>query len=311
VIGLAGRRLGFGAGGAVPDLSVTKAVELAQSADELGYDIFTLSDHLHSRRATVEPWTVLSAVAATTRRIAVGTNVLALPYRPPAVLAKMAETLDRLSAGRLVLGLGGGGYDTEFVAFGLAQRGPRAKVDALREAIEILRGLWQEDSADFDGEHFHVRDASIAPKPEHHIPIWLGSYGPRSLALTGALADGWVPSLGRIGLAEARRMRSAVRAAAIAAGRDPDEVTCACNVNVRIDPAGVPSPQLVTGSVPTVVDQLVEIVGAGFTELLIGSGSVAEQEQLARDVFPEVRERAVRLGLADAPLPEAAHGTSR
>ena len=123
-------------------------------------------------------------------------NVLGLPYRAPAVTAKMAETLDRLSGGRLVVGLGTGGYDAEFAAFGLAQRTPGRKVAALGEAVQIIRGLWREPGFTFSGEHFATAGARIEPRPAHPIPLWLGTYGPRALAITGTLADGWVPSLG-------------------------------------------------------------------------------------------------------------------
>lgn len=284
-----GRQLGFGAGGIVGGRSAAHLLDLAQSADELGYDLFTLSDHLHSQRPTFEPWTALTWIAAKTKNIGVGTNVLGLPYRPPPVLAKMAETLDRVSGGRLVLGLGAGGYDHEFTAFGLSVRSPGEKISAQREAIHIMRALWAQESTSFVGEQFTVREARIDPPPTHPIPIWLGSYGPRALAMTGQIADGWLPSLGRMTLGEASAMREVVRSSARAAGRDPDAITCACNIGVRVDPAQAPSPGTVAGSVPAVVEQLVAIVEAGFTFLLIGSTTVQEQELLAREVIPQVR----------------------
>jgi alkanesulfonate monooxygenase SsuD/methylene tetrahydromethanopterin reductase-like flavin-dependent oxidoreductase (luciferase family) len=157
----------------------------AIEAEALGFDLFSISDHLHTDSPRYEPWTALTWVAAATARIGVVTNVLGLPYRSPAVTAKMAETLDRLSCGRLVLGLGVGGFDHEFAAFGLAQRTAGQKVTALGEAITIIRGLWTQDSVSYDGEHFHVAGARIEPRPAHQIPIWLGTYGARGLRLTG------------------------------------------------------------------------------------------------------------------------------
>ncbi|MGH2651238.1 MAG: LLM class flavin-dependent oxidoreductase, partial [Actinomycetota bacterium] len=91
----------------------------ARHAEELGFDLVTLWDHLYGTRPSYETWTLLTWMAASTSRISVGTNVLGLPYRNPVVIAKMAETLDRLSGGRLILGLGAGGNDAEFEAFGL------------------------------------------------------------------------------------------------------------------------------------------------------------------------------------------------
>ncbi len=296
---ITGRQLGFGAGGAITGLDAAQTVDLAQSADELGFDLFTLSDHLHSQRPIAEPLTALTWIAATTTRIEIGTNVLGLPYRPPPVLAKTAETLDRLSGGRLVLGLGAGGYDHEFSAFGLTVRTPGAKIAAQREAITILRSLWSQRTTTFEGTQFTVREAAIDPLPEHPIPIWLGSYGPRALALTGELADGWVPSLGRIGLAKAVEMREVVRAAAVAAGRDPDDITCATNVGARVDPSATSTPGLLTGNADAVARQLVEVVEAGFTYLLLGAPTVRDQELLARDVLPQVRAAVAERGLLD------------
>jgi probable F420-dependent oxidoreductase len=299
VSAIIGQRLGFGAGGIIGAMSATELVELATSADELGFDLFTLSDHLHGRRPTLEPWTALTTIAARTSSIEVAPNVLGLPYREPAVLAKMAETLDRLSGGRVVLGVGAGGYDQEFEAFGLTVRTPARKITAQREAIHVLRSLWTQPSTSFAGSEFTVREASIAPRPQHPIPIWLGSYGPRALALTGEVADGWLPSLGRITLDQAVAMRASVRAAARAAGRDPDSITCACNVVVVIDPTREPAPGVLAGGVPSVVEQILEIVAAGFTVLLIHSLTVGQQEALARDVFPAVRAAVAERGLAD------------
>jgi len=295
------QHLGFGAGGAVRVESTAELLDLAQSADALGFNLFTLSDHLHSDHFTLDPWTALSWLAGRTDRIELGTNVLGLPYRAPAVLAKSAETLDRVSGGRLVLGLGAGGYDHEFDAFGLTVRTPAAKITAQREAIEILRSLWSQTSTTITGQEFSVTEARITPRPAHRIPIWLGSYGPRALALTGQVADGWLPSLGRIDLHQATEMRRKVRAAARAAGRDPDSITCATNATTRIDPSETSRPGLITGSVTRVIEQLVEIVEAGFTILLLGPQTTAQQELLAAEVLPAVRAEAADRGLIRVP----------
>src|SRR6266516_7360552 len=112
-------------------------VATAQQAEALGFDFVSVSDHLHGQQPAFETWTLLSWLAACTSRIGVATRVLAVPYRNPAVTAKMAETLDRLSGGRLVLGLGGGYTDEEFRGFGLGVPSPRDKVDGMEEAIRI------------------------------------------------------------------------------------------------------------------------------------------------------------------------------
>jgi alkanesulfonate monooxygenase SsuD/methylene tetrahydromethanopterin reductase-like flavin-dependent oxidoreductase (luciferase family) len=112
------------------------------------------------------------------------------------MVAKMAEALDRLSGGRLILGLGGGYSDQEFRAFGLRVPTAREKVDGMAEAIQIAHGLWSEPAFTLDGRHHRTVAAPLEPKPAHHIPIWLGTFGPRALTITGRLADGWIPSLG-------------------------------------------------------------------------------------------------------------------
>lgn len=137
------------------------------------------------------------------------------------MLAKQAETLDRVSGGRFVLGLGAGGYDHEFSAFGLTVRTPGEKIRAQREAVAILRGLWSQPSTTLRGTEFSVTDARIEPRPAHPIPIWLGSYGPRALELTGQIADGWLPR-SAASISRGRRRCGRPCATAVAAGRDPD-----------------------------------------------------------------------------------------
>jgi alkanesulfonate monooxygenase SsuD/methylene tetrahydromethanopterin reductase-like flavin-dependent oxidoreductase (luciferase family) len=298
-----GQRAGFGV---VQGLGTTDPERLAHDArlaEALGFDMFCLADHLHGDRPTVEPWTALTWVAAATTTIEVMPNVLGLPYRAPAVTAKMAETLDRLSAGRLVLGLGTGGYDAEFTAFGLAERTPRQKVDALAEALRITKGLWNEPVFSYEGAHFSVREARVEPKPQHQIPVWLGSYGPRSLRLAGALADGWIPSLGRIGLDRLRVMRAEVRGAAEAAGRDPDEITCAVNLVVTFDAtadqdaasAAASSGMVwrpVSGNSETIAERLIEVAQAGFTFFNLIPNGPRCLERFAAEVMPVVRREA-------------------
>jgi probable F420-dependent oxidoreductase len=268
----------------------------ATTAERVGFDFVSASDHLHGDQPTYEPWTMLSWIAAATTRIAVATRVLAVPYRHPAVVAKMAATLDRLSGGgRLILGLGGGYSDEEFHAFGLGTRSPRDKVDGMEEAIRIVRGLWAQPRFTFDGRLYRTDEASLEPRPSGRIPIWLGTYGPRALAVTGRLADGWIPSLGFAPPAQVAVMRERVLAAAREAGRDPAEITCAYNVPVRVDDRAEATPDVVAGPPEVVCERLAGFAAMGFTALnLIPVGSdVAEQvEQLGSEIVPAVRAAA-------------------
>jgi alkanesulfonate monooxygenase SsuD/methylene tetrahydromethanopterin reductase-like flavin-dependent oxidoreductase (luciferase family) len=278
-----------------PDGLVAKAVR----AESLGFDLFSLPDHLHSDRPALEPWTALAFAAAATERITLLPNVLALPYRSPAVTAKMAETFDRLSGGRLILGLGAGSHDPEFAAFGLAQRSPGEKVAALAEAIKVIRGLWDTPGFTFAGDHFRVEEARIEPRPGRRIPIWTGAYGPRALGLTAALADGWLPSIGRIGLAGATELRSAVLSGLRDHGRDSEPFTFATNVALRFQPGAespVPGWQLLSGTADSVAGRLTEIVQAGFTVLNMLIPDPGDVERFATEVMPAVRKNAGQPG---------------
>jgi len=292
---ISGQHLGFGLVSGFTGADPDDLVAEAQHAEALGYDTYNLSDHLHGDRPTWEPWTALTWVAAATERINVATDVLGLPYRAPAVLAKTAETLDRLSRGRLVLGLGSGGYDAEFSAFGLALRTPGQQVAALGEAVRVIRALWAGGAVSLHGEHYRVREARIEPRPAHRIPIWLGTYGPRALTLTGTLADGWIPSLQRMDFAQSLEMLARVRTAAAAAGRDPDEITCACNVQVLFDDRRVPTSRLIAGGSEAIAEQLVTIARAGFTfPQVFGLSRPDDRERFAAEVIPLVHREFAR-----------------
>jgi alkanesulfonate monooxygenase SsuD/methylene tetrahydromethanopterin reductase-like flavin-dependent oxidoreductase (luciferase family) len=265
----------------------------ARLAERLGFDFVSASDHLHGDSPTFEPWTLLSSIAAATATLRVATRVLAVPYRHPAVVAKMAETLDRLSGGRLILGLGGGHLDDEFRAFGLRVPTRRDKVDGVAETIRIARGLWSAPGFTFEGRLYRTEEARLSPKPGHRIPLWLGMYKPRGLALTGRLADGWIPSYGFAPPDEVKVLRQQVLAAARDAGRDPEEITCAYNLEIRVDETGTQAPGVVSGSPEALVERLIDFRRMGFSafNVIAGGPDRAEQiERLAGEVLPAVRD---------------------
>ena len=265
----------------------------ARLAEDLGFDYVSTSDHLNGKTPTYEPWTLLTTVAAVTSRVRVLTRVLAIPYRNPAVLAKMAETLDRLSNGRLILGLGGGYSDDEFRAFGLAVPTNRDKVDAVAEQIAIARALWSEPSATYEGRLYGVHEAVMEPKPESTIPIWLGMYKPRGLALTGREADGWIPSIGFAPPPVVTGLLARVREAAEAAGRNPADITAAYNMLVRVGEDQPGNVMTVSGPPAAVAEQLIGFTKLGFTSFNLattGPDRLEEIELLGRDVLPAVRQ---------------------
>ena len=238
---------------------------------------------------------MLAWIAAATSRIGVATRVLGVPYRNPAMVAKMAETLDRLSGGRLVLGLGGGHSDEEFRAFGMRVPTARDKIGGLEEAVRIARGLWSDEAFTFHGRLHHTSEAHLEPKPGRRIPIWLGTFGPRGLGLTGRLADGWIPSLSFAPPEKARAMRDRVLAAAEEAGRDPAEITCAYNVAVRIQDRPGDDPAAVSGPAEAVVEKLLGFAAMGFTSFNFapaGPDPERQTELLAEEVLPVLRKES-------------------
>ena len=271
----------------------TDAVGDARRAEELGFDFVSVNDHLHGTAPRHETWTLLTWIAASTERVGVLPRVLALPYRNPAVLAKMAETLDRLSGGRLLLGLGGGYSDEEFRAFGLGTRTPGEKVDALEEGIEVLRGVWSERFT-FEGRFYRTEGADIEPKPERRIPIWLGTLGPRALDLTGRLADGWVPSYENAPPERVPELRDRILRSAEGSGRDPAELTLVYNVAIRVEPEPGDDPEVLSGPPEHLAERLVSFAGLGFGafNLIPEGGGPGQAERLAREVLPMVRTDA-------------------
>jgi alkanesulfonate monooxygenase SsuD/methylene tetrahydromethanopterin reductase-like flavin-dependent oxidoreductase (luciferase family) len=265
----------------------------SRAAERLGFDFVSASDHLNGQTASYEPWTLLTAVAASTTRIRVLTRVLAVPYRHPAVLAKMAETLDRLSDGRVMLGLGGGYVDEEFRSFGLPVPTNRDKVDGVAEAIDIALSIWSEPSATVEGRLYRVEGAIVHPKPGHRIPIWLGMYKPRGLALTGRVADGWIPSLGFAPPDVVGGLWEQVRAAARDVGRDPAEITASYNLLVRVGEAAPGQATTVAGSPEAVAEQLIGFTGLGFTSfnvVPVGPDRMEQIERFGQDVLPLLRD---------------------
>jgi alkanesulfonate monooxygenase SsuD/methylene tetrahydromethanopterin reductase-like flavin-dependent oxidoreductase (luciferase family) len=178
-------------------LGVKRIIESAKLADELGIDFLLLTDHYMTpiSNQTVDAWTALAALAVETERIRLGTCVTPIPFRPPQLLAKVVATVDQLSNGRAILGVGAGWHRQEFEAYSSWDDG-KVRVGKTREGIELMRKLWMSDKpVDFDGEYYKVIDSVLEPKPvqKPHPPLWFGTTGAYMLKLAGRYADGWVP----------------------------------------------------------------------------------------------------------------------
>jgi alkanesulfonate monooxygenase SsuD/methylene tetrahydromethanopterin reductase-like flavin-dependent oxidoreductase (luciferase family) len=206
-------------------------VELSRLADVAGLDIVSFQDHPY-QSAFLDTWTLLSVVAAATTNVRVAPNVANLPLRPPVVLARSAASLDILSGGRVELGIGAGTYHDALVALGLPRLTAGQSVDALAEAVDIIRAIWAADGpVHHDGTHFQLDGVESGPPPAHDIEIWLGAYKPRMLRLTGAKADGWLPSQGYIDMQKLPELNARIDAAAETAGRPPEAIRRMLNIN--------------------------------------------------------------------------------
>jgi alkanesulfonate monooxygenase SsuD/methylene tetrahydromethanopterin reductase-like flavin-dependent oxidoreductase (luciferase family) len=268
-------------------------LELAIAADRAGLDLVTFQDHPY-QAGFLDTWTVLTFVAARTERVHISGNVLGLPLRPPAVLARAAATLDILSGGRFELGIGAGAFWDGIAAMGGRRRTPGQGVDALREAIELIRDLWDTEASGVvrhAGEYYPMVGAKRGPKPAHDIGVWVGSYKPRMLALTGTHADGWLPSFEYLpgGAASLSELNGRIDEAAVKAGRAPSQVRRLMNfMSVDFSSNGRGS---LIGPPKEWVNRLTTLVlEHGITAFVIGGDDLGITERFAAEVAPAVRE---------------------
>ncbi|MBI3647394.1 MAG: LLM class flavin-dependent oxidoreductase [Actinobacteria bacterium] len=214
-------------------ISFRAMAERAQEAERIGFDSVWISDHFFYSFArygaspaplgSLEPMTALAGVAALTERIRIGTLVLCAPFRHPALVAKMAATIDRISGGRLDLGVGAGWFEEEFVAFGYGFGSVGERFARLESTLRVLTASFEDAPATLDAESVRVRGARLQPAPvqEPRPPVWLGAKGgDRSLRLAARHADGWNTVWRWSPEAYAGRV-AAARAACEAEGRDP------------------------------------------------------------------------------------------
>jgi probable F420-dependent oxidoreductase len=213
--------------------SFQEVARWAARAEELGFDSVWISDHFFltlsryggsdAPQGSLEPMTALAGLAARTSRVRIGTLVACAQFRHPAVLAKMASTIDLLSGGRLDLGIGAGWFDRELEAFGYPASARIHRFGLLEEQLEILRRLFSNGPSSYDGRDTTLRDAVMRPRAHQRPgpPVWLGSKGgPRTLSMAARLADGW-NSVWRWDPAEYAGRVAAARRAWADAGRDP------------------------------------------------------------------------------------------
>lgn len=258
--------------------SYTTIRERALQAEEAGLDSVWLYDHLLFRfpdQPTVgiwEIWTVLSALAEATERVEIGTVVLCVPFRNPAILAKMADTLDEVSAGRLILGLGAGWHQPEFDAFGVPFDHKAARFE---EALEIITPLLREGSVDYQGTYYSAPNCELRPRGPRPrgLPIMVASSGPRMLRLTAQYADSW--NTAWLGSPEPLAERRAkLEAACAEVNRDPSTLEVTVGVNVSYEngaPAGdTEAPRHLSGSPSEIASTLDAYKQLGVGHLICG-----------------------------------------
>ncbi|WP_370327508.1 LLM class flavin-dependent oxidoreductase [Euzebya sp.] len=268
-------------------------VELARVADHAGLDLVAFQDHPY-QPAFADTWTLLSYVAAVTHRIDLVPDVANLPLRNPAVLARSAASLDRLSGGRVELGLGAGAFWDAIVAMGGRRLSAGESVQALEEAIAIIRGIWAADERGrlvVDGDHHRVDGAKRGPAPAHDMGIWVGAYGPRMLELIGRLADGWLPSLGYLsdGPAALRDMSRRIDEGAASAGRDPGDVRRLLNIEGRFGPR---AEGVLQGPPERWAEDLVDMaLEHGISGFILQTDEAETIERFAGEVAPAVRQQ--------------------
>ncbi len=285
---------------------VRQVLAMGPLAEDLGYDSIWVMDHLFNTgyirerlddKPYYHPLATLSHLTATTTRVGLGTSVLVLPYHNPVELAKYTATLDHMSGGRVLLGVGVGAMTEEFEALGVSMRQRGALTN---ECIAIMKELWTNPDPSYRSSRWHFSDLKFAPKPvqKPHIPLWIGGSSPGAMKRAATMGDGWHPSgltpeQFNVGREEVRKMASA-------AGRDPNSL--AMSIRVEVEVHGKPSSQRAQGRSRLPGNDIEEMMagirayesaGVQHIVLALNSGDVpkltALMENIAKQVMPQFR----------------------
>ncbi len=286
----------------------SEVLDVAQRAEAVGWHGLWYADHYMtdtpdgapSDAAVLECWAVLAGLAAAVPRLRLGSLVSPTTVHHPAVLAKRACTVDHISGGRLVLGIGAGWQVNEHRAYGIELYPPGERVGRFVEAIEILRDLLQQDRTTKAGRHFTVTDAPCQPKAvQDPLPIMVGASGPRMLRATARFADEW-NTWGD--LPQAAQRSVVLEEACEAVGRDPGTVRRSVQAMLFVteDQAAtdklrerVPAGRCLIGSAPEMVDAMGRYGEMGFDEFIVPDFNLGASAEARWEAFERIREDVV------------------
>jgi len=229
--------------GLPPDLAeVNRLLPQAKACDAAGLDVVSIPDHPNFADR-VDAYAAIGMVLGATRRLSGVVNLTNIGIRSAPLLARTVASLSALSEGRVILGVGAGSLWDELARLGATPRSPAEAVQAMEETIRVVHALTGGGPpVDFAGQFFQLRGAEPSPQPTP--AIWTGSQGPRSLAVTGRLADGWIPAHAADWRSpQVNAWRPLIDAAAVAAGRDPADIVTIYNVGGQITDRAVPKPR--------------------------------------------------------------------
>jgi alkanesulfonate monooxygenase SsuD/methylene tetrahydromethanopterin reductase-like flavin-dependent oxidoreductase (luciferase family) len=269
-----------------------QAVGLAVTADRAGLDLATFQDHPYVSRFH-DTWTLISYAAARTERIKLSGNVLNLPLRNPAMLARSHAALDRLTGGRIEMGIGAGAFWDGVEGMGGRRLTPGQSIAALDEAIDVIRQVWAAQlpgPVQVRGSYYEVVGAKRGPAPAHDMSIWVGAYKPRILRLVGKAADGVLPSLSYLpgGPSDYADINDRIDDSATSHGRSPSDIRRLLNINGTFSEFGR---SFLNGPAEQWAEDLAGLtLEYGISAFILGTDNPAEIQEFAAEVAPAVRE---------------------
>jgi probable F420-dependent oxidoreductase len=292
-----------------PGHPVDEALDTARWADAAGWHGVWYADHYMPNTGTeeIKPgpthecWAMLPAMATVTQHVRLGSLVAPTSVHHPAVLANRAKTIDHLSNGRMVLGIGAGWQINEHKAYGIELEPPGERVRRFEEAIQIVRALTTQERTTFDGEFYSITDATADPKPiQSPLPILVGTAGARMLRITARYADEW-NSWGH--LETARVKRAAFVEACEAVGRDPRSLHTSVQALVSITDSaeaiararsGAFADRTLAGSVAQIVDAIGRYAELGFDEFIVPDFNLGRERDQRREGLQRIDAEVVR-----------------